>query len=144
MKTLPGKRFWLIKSEPDTYSIDQLKNDGSTAWNGVRNYQARNFLKDVKKGDLLLFYHSGKDKSVVGLAKCKSEFYPEPIKDEPDTWVQIDVEFVEKFRTPVALSILKSTPILKDLLLIRHTRLSTMPIPEPAFQTILSLGKEKI
>jgi predicted RNA-binding protein with PUA-like domain len=133
--------YWLLKSEPDTYSIDRFSQEKSTAWNGVRNYQARNFLRDMKKGDLFLFYHSNDDRAVVGVGRCQKEAYPEPVEDEPKaSWVQVDVEYVRALKSPVTLSTIKNSPSLKDLLLVKQSRLSVMPIPQAAFEEILNLG----
>ena len=132
---------WLVKSEPDVFSIDRLAKEGSTRWDGVRNYQARNFLKAMGVGDLVLYYHSNDDRAVVGVAKCVKTAYPEPIKDDPDTWVQVEIAFVEKFPTPIPLSELKASPEFRELLIVTHSRLSVMSIPTPAFREIVRRGR---
>src|SRR4051812_11557433 len=102
--------YWLLKSEPSTYSFDQLLKDKKTNWNGVRNYQARNFLKEAQVGDLALIYHSNEGKAVVGIAKVIKAAYPDLDKDAPGDWVQIDIAPVEKLETPVTLDALKAAP----------------------------------
>src|SRR5277367_3917557 len=101
--------YWLLKTEPGTYSFSQLLKDGKTNWNGVRNFQARNNLKAIKKGDIVLIYHSGDDKSVVGIAKVVREAYPDPDPSKKGDWVQVDLEPVEKLGKPVALAELKGS-----------------------------------
>ena len=132
--------FWLLKSEPDVYSIDDLKRDRKTTWNGVRNFQARNVLKSCKKEDLVLIYHSNIGKAVVGIGKIAKEAYPEPDEQRPGDWVQVDVGFVSKFDIPVTLETIKKTPALKEILLLKQSRLSCMPISEKEFNTILKIG----
>ncbi|MBC7386326.1 MAG: EVE domain-containing protein [Cryobacterium sp.] len=136
-----ASQYWLFKSEPDVYSFDDLVKDGKTNWDHVRNFQARNFLKQVKKGDQALIYHSNADKAVVGIARCVREGYPD-IAEDGKEWVQIDLAPVRKLGLPVELSRLKSTPALKDLLLIRQSRLSCLPITREEFETILSLAEK--
>jgi predicted RNA-binding protein with PUA-like domain len=132
---------WLFKSEPETYSFDTLKNDKKTAWNGVRNFQARNFLKDCQVGEFALIYHSGKDKAVVGIAKIVKGPYPEHDPKKPGDWVQLDVAYTCHLKQSVPLAVLKAHTKLKNLLLIKQSRLSCMPITEVEFQTILELGE---
>ena len=134
-------KFWLFKSEPETYSFETLIKEKKTNWNGVRNFQARNFLRDCNKGDFALIYHSGKEKSVVGISKILKEGYPEPDPKKPGDWVQLDIGFAMKLSAPVSLSILKSTPSLKNLMLIKQSRLSCMPVTEKEFKIILELGQ---
>jgi predicted RNA-binding protein with PUA-like domain len=138
---LESSPFWLLKSEPETYSIDQLKKDKRTHWNDVRNFQARNYLKRMKQGDIALIYHSGDDKSVVGIAQVVKTAYPDPEPTDPNTeWVQVDIEFVETLKRPVALSTLKATEELAQLMLIRQSRLSVMPVEEAHYKKIRQLG----
>lgn len=132
-------QYWLFKSEPETYSFAQLQKDKRTHWNGVRNFQARNFLRQVKKGDLAFIYHSGDDKAVVGIAECVKEAYPDVDPDGGD-WVQIDVKAVEALKSPVTLATIKTTAALKDIPLIKQSRLSCMPITKAHFDTIRKLG----
>ena len=134
--------FWLFKSEPNTYSFEQLLKDNKTNWNDVRNYQARNYLRQVAKGDLALIYHSGDDKAVVGIAECIKTAYPDIDSDGGD-WVQIDLKPVEALKTPVTLATIKSTVALKDIPLIKQSRLSCMPVTKAHFDIIKKLGSTK-
>jgi predicted RNA-binding protein with PUA-like domain len=133
-------KHWLVKTEPSTYSFSQLMKDGKTNWSGVRNFQARNNLREIKKGDLVLVYHSGDDKSVVGVAKVTREAYPDPDPRKKGDWVQVDLEPVESLSTPVALSQIKETRELRDMMLVKHSRLSVMPITGDHYKRILKLG----
>ena len=132
--------YWLVKSEPFKYSWDDLVEDGWTYWDGVRNYQARNNLKAMKKGDLVLYYHSNEGKEVVGVAKVIKEFYQDPTTDD-DRWVVVDVEPVEKLHNSVTLAEIKQKASLKDISLITQSRLSVMPVTKKHFDTILKMGK---
>ncbi len=132
--------YWLVKSEPFKYSWYDLVEDGWTYWDGVRNYQARNNLKAMKKGDLVLYYHSNEGKEVIGIAKVTKEFYQDPTTDD-DRWVVVDVEPVEKLNTPVTLADIKHNERLKDIPLITQSRLSVMPVTKKHFDTILKMGK---
>lgn len=136
-------KHWLLKSEPFVYSFDQLLKDKKTHWNGVRNFQARNFLKEAKAGDLALIYHSNEGKAVVGIAKVVKEAYPDQDPEHPGEWVQIDVAPVRKLATPVTLEALKKNPQFKDLLLIKQSRLSVMPVSERHFNSIVKLGNSE-
>ena len=133
-------QYWLLKSEPSTYSFTQLLKDGKTNWNGVRNFQARNFLQKVAVGDRALIYHSGDDKAVVGIAKVTKGAYPDPDPKKKGDWVQIDLAPDEALKTPVTLKTLKATASFKDLLLVRHSRLSCMPIDKKHYELILKMG----
>lgn len=133
-------QYWLFKSESDTYSFETLIKEKRTAWNGIRNFQARNFLRECKKGDWVLIYHSGKEKSVVGIADILGAGYPEPDPKKPGDWVQLDIRAQLKLKSPVPLSVLKSTRALKDLLLIKQSRLSCMPVTSDEFKMIVELG----
>lgn len=135
-------KHWLFKTEPSTYSYSDLQKDGKTAWSGVRNFQARNFLRETSPGDLVMIYHSGDEKSVVGLARISREAYPDPDPKKPGDWVQIDLVPMEKFAEPVSLKQIKETPALGDMLLVRHTRLSCMPMTAKHFDTLVKLGKK--
>jgi predicted RNA-binding protein with PUA-like domain len=132
--------YWLLKTEPETYSFDQLIRDKKTHWNGVRNFQARNFLREAEVGDLAIIYHSGDERAAVGLAKVIRSGYPDLDPAKPGDWVQIDIEPVTKLAKPIALSEIKNETALKDILLIRQSRLSVMPITEMHFQTILKMS----
>lgn len=132
-------RFWLFKSEPETYAFETLLREKRTNWDQVRNFQARNFLREARPGELALIYHSGKQKAVVGLARVVREAYRDPDPDGGD-WVQIDLEPVAALPRAVTLAELKATAQLKDLLLIRQSRLSCMPVTAGEFKTICKLG----
>jgi predicted RNA-binding protein with PUA-like domain len=131
---------WLVKSEPSQYGWKQLVRDGSTHWDGVRNAQARNYLQAMKKGDLLLYYHSNQGKQVVGVARVTREHYPDPTSDD-ERWVVVDVAPLKALAQPVTLAQLKADPQLCDMALIRQSRLSVMPVEKRAFARILKLGE---
>ena len=133
---------WLMKSEPGTYSIDDLERDGKTSWEGVRNYQARNFMRDtMKKGDTVLFYHSNAEPSgVAGVAEVVREGYP----DKKDPWVMVDIGFKEKFAAFVPLDALKSSARLKGMAVTqRGSRLSVQPVDATHFKTVVEMGRGK-
>jgi predicted RNA-binding protein with PUA-like domain len=133
--------YWLVKQEPEAYAFAQFAKDGKTAWTGVRNYQARNFLKAMRAGDRVLYYHSGKDKSVVGTAKVSRAAFPDPTAEkETDGWVAVELQAGEPVKTPVSLAAIKSDPKLGDLLLVSHSRLSVMPVAHAEFEHILRLA----
>ena len=133
------KQMWLVKQEPEDYSWDDFVKDGSAAWTGVRNYQARNNLRSMKRGDSVLFYHSGKQRQIVGVASVVKAAYPDPTTGEGD-WVSVDIKPVKSLNQPVSLAAIKSDPALKDLLLVKNSRLSVMPILEGDFQRILRMA----
>ena len=158
-KTTSGKRCWLVKAEPDCYSIDDLKRDKKTFWDGVRNYQARNFMRDdMKVGEGVLFYHSGAEPpGVVGVARVCREGYgdhtaldpkadhydPKASKDNP-IWMMVDVEFVEKFPRVVSLKEMKERGDLEGMsVLQRGQRLSVMPIEPKQFEIVCAMGRGK-
>ncbi len=130
---------WLVKSEPNKYSWERMLQDGETFWDGVRNYQARNNLREMKKGDLVLFYHSNIGKEVVGVAKIVKEFYQDPTTEDPN-WVVVNISPVETLATPVTLEQIKKDNMLKDISLIKQSRLSVMPIKRAEFDRILALA----
>ncbi|HKA16175.1 MAG TPA: EVE domain-containing protein [Myxococcota bacterium] len=134
---------WLVKSEPGTYSWDDLVRDRTTRWDGVRNAQARNNLQAMQVGDLALFYHSGEGKEVVGVSKVVKAAYPDPTTND-ERWVVVDLAPVAPLRQPVALADIKRDAALADLALVRQGRLSVMPIDPRAFARILALGKTKL
>lgn len=136
-------QYWLFKTEPETYSFAQLLKDGKTNWNGVRNFQARNFLLKAEKGDPAIIYHSGDDKCVVGIAKVIKAAYPDLDPEKPGDWVQIDLAPIEELNRSIPLKEIKSTPALADMLLIKQSRLSCMPISAKHFETLVKLGKDK-
>ena len=131
--------YWLLKTEPETYNFDRLLKDKRTNWDHVRNYQARNNLRKMAKGDIALIYHSGDDKAVVGIAKVVREAYAD-LDPEGGDWSQVDIESISKLARPVSLAQLKTTKTLADLPLIKQSRLSVMPISEAHYHTIVKLG----
>ncbi|MEO6833022.1 MAG: EVE domain-containing protein [Chitinophagaceae bacterium] len=132
--------YWLIKSEPNKYSWDDLLKDGSTVWNGVRNYAARNNLRDMEKGDKLLFYHSNIGKEIVGIAKVIKTHYQDPTTEE-EAWLAVDVAPVKALKKPVTLAAIKATPALQTMALIKLSRLSVSPVTQEEFELILEMGK---
>jgi len=130
---------WLVKSEPFKYSWEKFNADGRTFWDGVRNYQARNNLKAMKEGDLVLFYHSNEGKNVVGIAKVVKEFYQDPTTDDTN-WVVVDLSPVESLKNPVSLEQIKAEPSLVDISLVRQGRLSVMLLKAAEFDKILEMG----
>ena len=133
--------YWLIKSEPSTYSIDNLKKEKQTFWSGVRNYAARNNMQAMKKGDICLFYHSVVDPGVVGLAKVVKEAYQDPTTDEV-AWVVVDVAFMKKFKTTVPLAQIKLDKELANMDLLRLSRLSVQSVKKDEYDHILKLAGE--
>jgi predicted RNA-binding protein with PUA-like domain len=146
-----------MKSEPETYSIDDLKRDKRTAWNGVRNYQARNHMRAMKKGDIVLFYHSSSEPpGVAGLAKVVKEAYPDPTqfdrkseyhdpkspKDDPRWWL-VDIAFVERFGGQVSLQAIKAEKRLKDMVLVNNSRLSVQPVSEEEYERVCAMSGGK-
>ena len=134
---------WLVKSEPGEYSFDDLLKDGSTVWSGVRNYAARNNLRAMKSGDLVLFYHSVDNKEVVGICKVSKEFYPDPTSTEGD-WSVVEIVPVGRLDRAVHLSQIKRTPELQNIALVRIGRLSVMPLEATEFEIIVALGNSKL
>jgi predicted RNA-binding protein with PUA-like domain len=137
-----ARSFWLVKSEPSTYSWARFVAEKGTFWSGVRNPMARNHLAAMKPGDAVLFYHSGEGKEVVGLAKVTKASYPDPTADDPK-WLAVDLAPVRPLAQAVTLVAIKGEKSLADIALVRMSRLSVMPIPKAAFDKILSLGKTK-
>lgn len=133
-------KYWLIKSEPSTYSWDDFVKLGRDHWDGVRNYQARNNMKEMKVGDLALFYHSVKEKSVIGIAEVVREFYPDPTVDD-DRWVVVDFVPVEKLKTPVTLDQVKADDRLSQMVLVNNSRLSVQPVANEEFDIIVGMGQ---
>lgn len=130
--------YWMVKTEPSSYSWDDFSKKGEDVWDGVRNYQARNFLKEMKQGDSVLFYHSGKDKAVVGVAEVSLEAFPDP-KDE--AWVAIGLKAKHAFKNPVTLESIKAEDGLSEMLMLRQSRLSVMSVTQKEFNLILNLSK---
>lgn len=150
------KRYWLLKSEPNVYSIDDLARDGTTYWDGVRNYQARNFLRDdLQPGDGVLFYHSNADPpGVAGVAEVVRAGYPDPTARDPKSpyfdpraseadprWYMVDIRFVEKFRHFVPLPTLRTTAGLEEMLVNTRSRLSVQPVTEAEFEIVRRMGR---
>jgi len=142
MKKSTKSKYWMVKQEPETYSWDNFVKDGSTDWTGVRNYQARNNLKDMKIGDRVLFYQSGKGKEVVGLAEVLKSAYRDPTADDPQ-WVAVDLKPIKALATPVQLAAIRYDKRLSQLPLIRQSQLSVMPLTKDEFDTIVSMGNNK-
>jgi predicted RNA-binding protein with PUA-like domain len=131
--------YWLMKTEPSTYSWDDLKRDKKTSWDGVRNFQARNNLKAMKKGDIVLIYHSMEQKAVVGIGKIVKEHFPDP--KEPD-WVLVDIAADKSLKKPVTLAQIKSDKRLSGMTLVRASRLSVQPVKKEEFDLIVELSEE--
>jgi predicted RNA-binding protein with PUA-like domain len=135
--------YWLIKSEPFKYSWDQFVKDGSTFWDGVRNYAARNNLRSMKKGDLAFFYHSNEGLEIVGIAKVVKESYQDPTTDET-AWVVVDFKPHKKLKKTVTLAAIKATPSLSNMALIRLGRLSVQPVLEEEWELIMSMSEGEL
>jgi predicted RNA-binding protein with PUA-like domain len=135
--------YWLVKSEPFKYSWDQFVKDKKTFWDGVRNYAARNNLRSMQKGDLVLFYHSNEGLEIVGIAEVIKTAYQDPTSDV-DTWVAVDIKPRKKFNTPVTLQALKADSFFKNLELIRLARLSVSAVQEDEFNRILVMGNTEL
>ena len=138
-----ARKFWLVKSEPFKYAWDQLVKDRWTYWDGVRNYEARNNLAAMQKGDLALYYHSNEGKEVVGVARIKKEHYPDPTTDD-ERWGVVDLEPVLPLAEPVSLATIKDDPKLSEMQLVRRGRLSVVPVERAEFTRVLKLGKTKL
>lgn len=153
------RKFWLMKCEPGAYSIADLERDGTTGWEGVRNFQARNLLRDtIQKGDLVLFYASNADPSgVTGIAEVSKEGFPDPLQFDPKSgyfderssrenpqWYSVEISFVERFREIVPLDALRQTAGLESMVLLRKgSRLSVQPVTREEFEIIRKLGRSK-
>lgn len=133
--------YWLVKSEPFKYSWEQFEKDKRTMWDGVRNYAARNFLKSMKEGDLALFYHSNEGLEIVGIAKVVREFYQDPTTDE-EAWVVVDFSPHKKLKNPVSLAAIKNEPLLKDMALVKLSRLSVQPVTAEEWKQVMLMAGE--
>ncbi|MBO9571707.1 MAG: EVE domain-containing protein [Chitinophagaceae bacterium] len=131
--------YWLVKSEPTTLSFDQLVKDGSTVWDGVRNYAARNHLRAMKKNDEVLYYHSMEGLEIVGIAKVSKEAFADPTSKED--WSAVELKPVKKLKNPVPLATVKKTPALKNMALVRLGRLSVQPVTEEEWKIVMDLSK---
>ena len=134
--------YWLVKSEPFKYSWEQFEKDKQTFWDGVRNYAARNNLKAMKKGDLVLFYHSNEGLEIVGIAKVVKEAYQDPTTDE-DAWVAVDLKPVKRLKKPVTLKEIKSEKRLQNMDLLRLGRLSVSTVKANEWEVIMEMAAEK-
>jgi predicted RNA-binding protein with PUA-like domain len=132
--------YWLVKQEPNSYSFDDFRKDGKTDWTGVRNYTARNNLKAMAKGDKVFYYHSNEGKEIVGMATVSKTFFPDPTAKEGD-WVAVELEAGKPIKNPVTLAAIKANPKLKDIALVRLSRLSVVPITKDEFDEIMLMSK---
>lgn len=136
------RNYWIVKQEPESYSWDNFVKEGRAAWTGVRNYQARNNLRAMKKGDLVGYYHSGDEKQVVGLARVEREAYADPTADEGD-WSCVDLAPVKPLNKPVTLAQIKGDKVLSAMKLVRNSRLSVSPMDAGQFERLLALAETK-
>src|SRR5216684_2433943 len=141
-KTSKSSGLWMVKQEPETYSWNDFVRDGRTDWTGVRNFQARNNLRQMKAGDTVLFYHSGTGKCVVGIAEVAKAAYPDPTADDPQ-WVAVDLKPLKPLNEPVLLASIRYHAKLANLPLIRQSQLSVMPLTKEEFETIVAMGSGK-
>ena len=132
-------KYWLLKSEPDTWSWDNQVKEGASMWDGVRNYQARNNLKEMKKNDLCFFYHSVTERSIVGIVKVVKEYYPDPT-DKTGRFVVVDVKSTKKLKNPVSLDQIKENSKLQDIALVKQSRLSVMPLKKTEWDIIIKMS----
>ena len=131
--------YWLLKSEPDAWSWDNQVKEGASMWDGVRNYQARNNLKEMKKNDLCFFYHSVTERSIVGIVKVVKEYYPDPT-DKTGRFVVVDVKATKKLKNPVSLDQIKENSKLQDIALVKQSRLSVMPLKKTEWDIIIKMS----
>jgi predicted RNA-binding protein with PUA-like domain len=134
-------QYWLVKQEPEAYAWSQFVKDRQTSWDGVRNYQARNNLRAMKKGDTVLFYVSVEPRQVVGIAQVSKTAYPDPTAEAGDNWVSVQLKAVKALANPVTLTQIKAEPSLANISLIRQSRLSVMPLQSHEYETILRLAE---
>ncbi len=131
--------YWLMKSEPDVFSVEDLRRKGVAGWDGVRNYQARNFMRAMRKGDRAFFYHSNaKPPAIAGIMEVVREAYPDKTADRPG-WEQVDVKFIHAFATPLPLGDIKQRPALQRMVLVKNSRLSVQPVTPAEWETICRL-----
>jgi len=131
--------YWLVKQDPANYPFEQFQKEKTTDWTGVRNYQARNFLRDMKKGDNVLFYHSGDEKAVVGFASVSKAAFKDPTADD-DAWIAVELKAGKKLKNSVTLADIKSEPKLKEILLVRNGRISVMSLTKSEYDQIVKMG----
>ena len=131
--------YWLLKSEPDAWSWDNQVKEGASMWDGVRNYQARNNLKEMKKNDLCFFYHSVTERSIVGIVKVVKEYYPDPT-DKTGRFVVVDVKATKKLKNPVTLDQIKENSELQNIALVKQSRLSVMPLKKTEWDIIIKMS----
>ena len=132
-------KYWLLKSEPEAWSWDNQVKEGASMWDGVRNYQARNNLKEMKKNDLCFFYHSVTERSIVGIVKVVKEYYPDPT-DKTGRFVVVDVKATKKLKNPVSLDQIKENNKLKNIALVKQSRLSVMPLKKTEWDIIIKMS----
>ena len=132
-------KYWLLKSEPDEWSWEKQVKEGASMWDGVRNYQARNNLKEMKKNDLCFFYHSVTERSIVGVVKVVKEYYPDPT-DKTGRFVVVDVKATKKLKNPVSLDQIKENSRLQDIALVKQSRLSVMPLKKTEWDIIIKMS----
>jgi predicted RNA-binding protein with PUA-like domain len=142
MKTKTKGSYWMVKQEPETYSWSDLVSDGKTDWTGVRNYQARNNLREMKTGERVLFYHSGKEKAVVGMAEVVKSAYADPTANDSQ-WVAVDLKPIRALKNPVPLAAIRYDKRLSQLPLIRQSQLSVMSLTKDEFDIIVATGDGK-
>ena len=138
-----AKNYWLVKQEPEDYSWADFVKDGRTQWTGVRNYTARNNLRGMKTGDLVFYYHSGEQKAVVGVSRVSKEAFPDPTAEEGD-WVAVELMPVKPVAVPVTLAEIKADGVLKEMQLVRQSRLSVSSLNEVQFARLLKLAGTKV
>jgi predicted RNA-binding protein with PUA-like domain len=134
--------YWLVKSEPDAYSWQQLVKDKETSWDGVRNYAARIHLRAMKKGDEVFYYHSNEGTDIVGIAKVSKEFYQDPTTDD-DRWVSVMIKPVKALKKPVTLAEIKANKKLQNMALVRLGRLSVQPVTDEEWNIVLQMSEAK-
>jgi predicted RNA-binding protein with PUA-like domain len=131
--------YWLVKSEPSTYSWEQLQKDKQTTWDGIRNYAARNHLKAMKRGDEVFFYHSNEGTGIIGIAKVSKEFFQDPTTNDP-AWVAVELKYYKKLKNPVSLDTIKKDKRLAEMALVRIGRLSVQPVSDKEWKIILEMA----
>lgn len=129
---------WLVKSEPSAYSWEQFVKDGSTTWDGVRNYAARNNLRLMKKNDEVFYYHSNEGMEIVGIGKVSKEAFQDPTTDD-EAWVTVELKPLKKLKQPVSLTTIKKHPVLKDMALVKNSRLSVQPVTDEEWKLVMEL-----